>query len=29
MNHLKTNHKDVPPEDFVKMGEERKWKLRE
>lgn len=26
--HVKKDHKDIPPEKFVKMGKEHKWKLK-
>lgn len=28
MNHIKNDHKDVPPKDLVEMGKEHKWKFR-
>lgn len=28
MDHIKNNHKDISPEDLLKMGKEHKWKFR-
>lgn len=28
MNHIKTEHKDVPPQELLDMGKEHKWNFR-